>query len=579
MRKLILLCLFLALTSILSAQNHRDRGFYGALSFLYSENELTNSSNTRSRQVFTNKYDLGYIGNIYSPRLLLYTLKGSIRSDKLKDETSTQKTDSNDYGIDLKFIQGTKYPFRIYANQQSSPISTQYADYSTSYIYESETQGLSGTVNLAPYMFIYGASNFKGVSEYADRLQNTNNSKYNSSFRYSGETHDVYIKYLHSEEENVQHYLNDNVRSVDQVKETVDLSYKMNISEDLKLNSDASYETDSYYETTRMDAHADLNWRPQREKYNASLSMTATQLEYQEGETASVFNAYNVSQTLSYSFKSGISLSQSALVYIYDASTVKGTRTTLNLGASHTYNRNIFEDTKFTLSTRLLVQKNDSTTKEVKDDNTTSSSSAATERYTLNLNAKINNELPSIKSRFSMNASANLSTTSEDYQQQRFNFNAALVSRLFYIVNNNLTARYLMTNTTSSGESSSYSTRSLRDALNFNFRLGMRGRMAFNFGVEYMSMVSDEESTSQVNPTIDVNLNYRFFRRLMLNSGINIKKVYDTLEYSGNLNLTYKAGKTSVLMEYQYNKTEIQQEDRKIENERTNLKIQLVRRF
>ncbi|MCK4974946.1 MAG: hypothetical protein KAR81_06805 [Sulfurimonas sp.] len=579
MKKLILLCLFLALTSMLSAQNYKDRGFYGALSFLYSEDELTNSSYTRSRQNFTNKYDLGYIGNIYSPRLLQYTLKGSIRSDKLKEDTSTQKTDSNDYGINLKFIQGTKYPFRIYANQTSSPISTQYADLSTSYIYDTETQGLSGTVNLAPYMFAYGMSNYKGISEYADKVQNTQNDSYFSSFQYVTESHHVSIKYKHNTEENVQHYLNDNVRSVNQVKETIDLSYKTKISEDLKLDSDASYESDEYYETTSMRARADLRWNPERAKYSASLSTTATQLEYQEGDAASVFNAFNVSQTLNYDLGSGISLSQGALIYIYDAPTVKGTNTNLNLGVSHTYKRDIFEDAKFNLSTKLMVQKNDSTTKEIKDDNSTSSSSTAVEKYVFNLNASVTKELPSIESRFSVNSSVNLSTSSEDYQQQRFNFNAALISKLFYIVNNNLSARYSMTNISGSTTSSSYSTRSLRDTLNFNFRLGIRGRMAFNFGMEHISITTDEGSESHLDPMAAIDLNYRFFRRLMFNSSVNIKKYYDTLEYKGVLNLTYKAGKTSVLMEYQYNKNEIQQEDRKVENERTNLKVQLVRRF
>ncbi|MCF6309319.1 MAG: hypothetical protein L3J19_02425 [Sulfurimonas sp.] len=578
MQKLILLFLFLALTSALSAAGHRDRGLFGSLGFLYSEDETTNTGSTRSRENFTNKLNLGYIGNIYSPRLLQYTLKGSIRSDKLKDETSSQKTDSNDYGIELNFIKGTKFPFRIYANQQNSPISTQYANFSTSYIYESQAQGISGSVNLTPYQIAYGMSNIKGVSEYADNVQNTQNSSYFGTFDYSTKAHQLSIKYKHNEEENVQNYLNNSVTSVNQVKDKVDLSYKTDISEDLKLNSDASYETDEYYETTRMDARADLRWTPKRAKYDATLSVNSTQLQYQEANTTEQFNAININQTLNYRLSSSINLAQSAMIYTFDTPTVKGVNTNLNLAATHAYTRTVFDDAKFNLTTNLIVQKNDTTTKESKDGNSTNTSTAV-ERYTFNLNAGVTKELPSIESNLNISASTNMSTSSEDYQQQRFSFNAALVSRLFAIVNNNLAAAYSITSTSNTGVSSSYSSSSLRDALNFNFRLGMRGRIAFNFGMEYINMVNDEESTSQVNPMMNVNLNYRFFRRLMFSSRVSVKQYYDTLDYAGNANLVYEAGKTHISMSYQYNKTETQSETRKLEVERTLLKIQLIRRF
>ncbi|MCK4737686.1 MAG: hypothetical protein KAT10_03930 [Sulfurimonas sp.] len=583
MKKLILLCLFLAFASMLSAGNYRDRGFYGSLGFLYTEDESTTSRNTTSVQTLSNNFDLGYTGNIYSPRLLQYTLKGSIRSDKLKNNTSTQKNTSNDYGIDLKFIQATQYPFRIYANQQSTPTSTQYADYSISTVQESQSQGISGSVGTSFGRFTYGASNHESVSENADKIQNTKNSNYNSSYSYNSERHNISATYSHRTEENVQYYLNNSVKSVDNNKDMLKLSYKTSILKDLKLNSEASYETDEYYGVTEVDANVDLQWRPKKANYDASLTMSATQLEYQEGDVASEFNAFNVSQTLNYKLKSGISLAQGATIYIYDAPTVTGTNTNLNLSASHSYKRDIFEDTRFSLSTRAMVQKSDSTITQVKDINSTSSTSTsnAVERYTFGVNARATKELSSIESRLSMNASVNMITSSEDRQEQRFNFDLALVSRVFYIVNNSLTASYSMSNNSNAGESSSYSTRSLQDSLNFYFRLGMRGRITFNFGMNYLSTTTDISTKNSLTPTAAVNLNYRFFRRLRFSSNINIKKYYDTLQYAGGMGLTYSAGKTSMSMNYRYTKSETQATTtaKKVENERASFKMQLTRKF
>jgi hypothetical protein len=125
----------------------------------------------------------------------------------------------------------------------------------------------------------------------------------------------------------------------------------------------------------------------------------------------------------------------------------------------------------------------------------------------------------------------------------------------------------------------SYSTTNLLESLDFYFDLGIRGRIKFGIGAEYVNMKNDAQTTSEINPRADSNMNYRLFNNWYFDASARVSEMYNTLDHSGNANLTFRAGKTSFLMGYQYNKSEIKSVFNDMRNERSIFRAQLTRTF
>ncbi|MCW8895584.1 hypothetical protein [Sulfurimonas sp.] len=567
-----------------------DKGFYGSLNFLYVQDDYTNSTRKNSKENFTQEYKLGYKGNIYSPRLLEYTLEGLFRFDteelKTNEDTSKQKTTGKDYKVYLNFIKETKTPFTIYANKTQRPVNTVYSAYSTNYEYETSGEGITGSLNFEPFMVTYGATTTKTVAEFSDRMQDSQTTTYNSSFRYSEKKHNVQANYSHSVLENEQNYLNGEIISVNQVKDRFAISHDWKAIEDLSVVSTASYENDDFYLRETIDAGVNLSYRPKDADYNTYLSFLATTMEYGDstGDEKSVFDSLNINQGFTYKLTPSITLTESAMAYIYDTTTSKGSNTYINLDARHNYETTIFSDVPFTLVSSVGVQRNDSVIKTILDANSTTTKTS-TDRYNLNLTARGRKSFPSINSNLNVDGSYYHYLYSTKREEQRYNFGFYFISKIFNIVNNNITARYSQTDILSEptlsmpAERSSNSKTSITDTIDFHYRLGVRGRIGFKIGAEYINTKTDSATDSNVNPRAEMNMNYRFFSRWMFDASARVSEAYNTLEHSGSANLTFRAGKTSFLMGYQYNKSEIESVLNTIRNDRSIFKIQLTRTF
>ncbi|MDQ1245187.1 MAG: hypothetical protein QG567_510 [Campylobacterota bacterium] len=582
--------LILVLVPMLSAQEHPDKGFYGSLGFLYMEDKYINGSTESTRENFTQEIKLGYEGNIYSPRLLDYTIEGLLRYDnennQRDDYTSKQKNVGNDYRANLNFIKETKFPFTVYANKSERPINTVYNAYSTNYIYETSSEGVTGSINLEPYMFTYGVINTKTIAEFSDRLQNQQTNTYNTSFRYSEGAHNLQANYSHAIQENQQTYINDAITSVNQVKDMLNISDTWKASKDLMVNSTASYQNDGFYQSETKDVGLDLYWRPEGADYDGSLSVYGSSMNFGSELSGDkyILDSTNVNQMFNYRVTPTITLSENAMLYTYDSTNAKGSTSYVNLDASHYYDTTFFNDVPFVLLSRIGVQKNDSDVKTTFEDNSTTTSTSV-ERYNFDVNARVKKELPSIDSSLNFDSGYYHSVSSIDQEEQRYTFNLYLLSKLFSIVNNNISARYMQTNTSSKSMTTdevtknSYSRTSLMEMLDFYFNLGIKGRVGFKVGAEYENMKTNNESMSRVSPRGEMNLNYRFLQSLMFSSSARVSELYNTTEYAGNANLTFNAGKTSFLMGYQYNKSEIQSVFNNIQNERSIFRAQLTRTF
>jgi hypothetical protein len=572
------------------AQEHPDRGFYGSLNYMYVEDDYTTSSTNTSKQNFLQEYKLGYKGNIYSPRLLEYTIEGLLRFDNEEIQrdgySSKEKLKGEDYMANLNFIKETKFPFTLYANKSERPINTVYDTYSTNYVYETRGEGATGSINFEPYMLTYGATTTKTIAEFSDRLQNSKTTTYNGSFRYNENSHNVQANYSHAILENEFNYINDAATSVNQVKDIFNISHNWKATEDLTVTSGATYENDEFYSSEQMSANVDLFWKPKDADYDAYLSLYGSNLEYAgiNGGEDYVFNSLNINQMFNYKLTEDILLSESAMVYLYDATTVKGSNANINLYGTHNYSKTIFEDIPFTLTSRLGVQKNESeytTTTPIES----STNSTSEERYDIYITARAKKELPSINSNLNLNSGYYHSISSTKRVEQRYDFGLYFLTKLFSIVNNNITARYFQTNTSSVSEldgektKNINSTTSIMEMVNVYFNLGARGRASFGAGAEYISMRNDNSTTNRLDPRAEANFNYRLFQNWTFSSNARISEMYNTLEHSGSANLNFKAGKTTFLMGYQYNKSEIDSVFRTIQNERSIFRVQLTRTF
>lgn len=582
--------LILILTPMLSAQEYPDKGFYGSLGFLYMEDKYLSGNTESSRDNFTQEVKLGYEGNIYSPRLLEYTIEGLLRYDnennQRDDYSSKQKSTGNDYRANLNFIKETKFPFTVYANKTERPINTVYNAYSTNYVYETSSEGATGSIDFEPYMFTYGAISTKTIAEFSDRLQNQQTDTYNTSFRYSEGAHNLQANYSHAIQENQQTYINDAITSVSQVKDLFNIAHTWKASKDLMVNSTASYQNDEFYQSETKDVGLDLYWRPEGADYDGSLSLNGYTMDFGSEISGGKYtlDSTSVNQMFNYRVTPTITLSENAMLYTYDSTNAKGSTSYVNLDASHYYDTTFFNDVPFVLLSRVGVQKNDSDIKTTFDNNSTILSTSA-ERYNFDVNARVKKELPSIDSNLNFDSGYYYSVTSIEQEEQRYNFNLSLLSKLFSIVNNNISARYMQTNTSSKSietdevTKNSYSRTSLMEMLDFYFNLGVRGRIGFKVGAEYENMKTNAQTMSRVSPRGEMNLNYRFFQSWMFSSSARVNELYNTTEYSGNANLTFQAGKTSFLMGYQYNKSEVASVFNNIRNERSIFRAQLTRTF
>ncbi|MDO9266456.1 MAG: hypothetical protein Q7U00_05165 [Sulfurimonas sp.] len=590
MQKKFFLCLYLSAPLFLAANEYPDKGAYGSLGFTYIEDEYTVASEHTAKENFIQELKLGYGGNIYSPKLLEYVVEGILRYDTENYETdsfeSKQKSVGQDYKVNLNFIKDTKFPFLIYANRYEKPINTVYSVYSTNYVYETSSEGASGSINFEPYSVTYGAAKTKTISEFDDMLQESQTTTYNTSFRYSENKHSFQASYIHSEMDNEQQYINDAQLAVSQIKDIFSITDSWYATDDLRVYSNASYENDETYMSETIDADLSLYWSPKDAKYDGSLSVYTSNMENADifGGEKYVFNSININQAFNYKLTDTILLSENAMAYMYDATSVKGTNTYLNLYAMHNYATTWFENMPFTLTTRLGAQRN-SSEYEMTINTANTPTSSSVDRYNLDLIARVKRELPSIKSTLSFGSGYYNSISSIDEEEQRYNFDLYLLSRLYGNVGNNITARYMQTSRTyisvldNEETKNDYSVASIMEALDFSFSFGARGKIRFLVGAEYISRRNDDVTESGLSPRIDANMNYRIFQRWTFDASARMSEMYNTIEHSGNANLNFRAGKTTFLMGYQYNKSQIESVLRNIENERSMFRVQLTRTF
>ena len=567
----IVLVLFILFNGMLHAYNYRDRGAYGGIEFRYVDDFYETNNSVTSQKAFIQEYMLGYMGNLYSPRLLDYTLEGVLRFENIDDKTlgvkSTTKIDSQDYKVNLNFIKETKYPFTLYAQRTNRPYSTIYSQSINRYTQDLDKYGIMGSMKFDLFTVNYGASKNKRVQEDIATLQNRDTTSYNVSVRRNEKNYNIQVSYNHLKRITDQTYANNQTSTINQTDDTADIKYGWNISDTLTLSSGLRYLKSDYYRTKTTTADANLRWVPNK-KYNGMVSMSASRSDqygnaYDIGDAQLYSNQVdmvNINQNFNYNVTPQFVLTENMSYYNFSSDASSGSIYSLRFGAN--YRKQLRENTRMQLSSSIDMR---SSTNETSSTEYSSYQSLDKESYRVNLGARLNQNLPSIGSTLSTGVTYYGMRTSLDETRDRYTINGSLFTRLFGEFTNHIDASYMDDESLSYLSSldglyaRSITRLDIGEYIDYATRLGIRGRLSLKVGVRYSEIDNDGLVVSRTTPRADMNLNYRFWQRLIFSAGAHVDKdlTYNYINYSANANISYKIRKVSFSMGYQYYKTEV----------------------
>ncbi len=590
---LVLLSLWYAGSYLLHAADYPDRGFYGSLNFYYIDDKYETGQFYNAQQDFVQEYKLGYIGNIYSPRLLDYTLEGLFRIEDIKTQNtgSEGKTNikSQDYKINMNFIKETNYPFTVYAQKTDRPVSTIYSTSSTRYEQELERYGLQGALKFDLFTVAYGATRQKSLYDRLFTYQEIESDLYKASIRRSKQAYSYQLGYSHLERNVNTTTLTDSNISTNEVDDTVDFTYRWKISDTLTFNSDARYTDSEYYKYKTTIANLYLRWRPKKQ-YNGSIAVSGSHTDHfsDTNDTriySETVDTLDVSQMFSYMPTSDLTFTENIGFHTYKTSVVEGDNANLRLGAH--YNKQLTQDTRVRMSGSF-----DTLTNETRRKPTLTNDLNGTTRrnsYTLDARATVTEKLPSLRSTLDVGGNYYMVRTSLDEKRDRYSANLAFASQLTSGLRNRFDASYLneqgraifLRNNVDEFVYRSVIRTDISEYLDYTTRLGVKGRVTGKLGLRYSDIENDGLHIERIVPRADLTVNYRFFQRLIVAAGAHADRdlSYNYMNYSGNASINYSIRKTTFRMGYQYYKTERTDDLFFPDYERTRFEIKLTRTF
>ncbi len=568
----IVLLVCVATTGLLQAYNYRDKGAYGRIEFRYIDDYYKTDSSVTSQQDFIQEYQLGYMGNIYSPRLLDYTLEGLLRFENIDDKTqgvkSTTKIDSQDYKVNLAFIKQSSYPFTLYAQRTNRPYSTIYSQSISRYTQDLEKFGITGSMKFDLFTVNYGASKNKRVQEDIATLQDVDTTTYRISARRAKENYHVQVSYQHLKRITDQTYANSRTSQINQTDDSADIRYGWNISDVLTLNSGLRYLKSDYYRTETTTADASLRWLPDNKKYNGMLSISASRSDqlanaYDIGDAQIYSNQVdmlNINQNFNYNVTPQLMLTENMSVYRFSSDASTGTIYSLRFGAN--YSKKLGKETRVQLSSSIDMRssQNETTATEY-----SIYQSLDKESYRVNLGARVNRNLPSIRSTLNTGITYYGMRTSLDETRDRYSINGSLYTKLFGAFGNRIDVSYMddesltYLSSTDGLYARSITRLEVGEYIDYTTRLGIRGRLSLKAGVRYSKIDNDGLVVSRTVPRADMNMNYRFWQRLIFTAGAHVDKdlTYNYINYAANANISYKIRKVAFSMGYQYYRTKV----------------------
>ena len=270
----------------------------GLVQYTYQKTDTKDIGAESELSSFTQLYNLGYQGDIYDPRLLLYNVGGSFeKQDSRVDGSmvggeSTNSAENRDYNFKLDFIQGTKYPFTIYREKVDQPVWTVLPEQTFLTKVTADRYGLSGTALLSAgtnlkYDFHHDDTKTAGL------LQQTDQDNKGLSLGVDSRHGESYINTSYSYQQNLERVTG----RYDEINDAK-VAFGLKPGTNTRLNMDTSYYDDSYTKFADASTTMNFNYTPSSD-FNSNLSVNADRIKQGEetGNFASLLEnaAYKIS--------------------------------------------------------------------------------------------------------------------------------------------------------------------------------------------------------------------------------------------------------------------------------------------
>jgi len=545
-----------------------DSGFYGSIGFIYIYDIYNDGRSERKQNNFKQEYNLGYRGDIYSPKLLKYSLSTTIRYENIEDSvngiTNKNKIESYDYEAKLNFLSRTRIPFSLYAIKVQRPNTIFYENTKGESVYDNLSLGLSGQINLKMFKINYSASESKGTYEDIFSKDDRENRVYKTTFTKETDNHSIRLTYDSTDQiidrKSISYSSKSNIKN-----ENVGLIYRAKISDFTRLNAQAYYRTNRYAdnlwtenETQSILSNLNLSWNP-KGKHTASISVSADSIKDENIKlnTENSIENIQVSQSYGYRMSKNLNISQSSNygIVFSDFYTMEN----INLSTGVNYTTKINANTTINMSANGGFNSNS-------NDSDSNTSIADITSYTYRANAGVNQILPSIYSRVSIGFGYTGSINTLDETKKSYNIDFSMDTILYSIMKNQLSINYIndnmksISNTVDTLISRTSSRITITDEIDYTTRIGIRGALKSKVSIQYLlAQTTDRGDIDKLMPRVDLLFKYRLGQKIRHTSKFNIYKelFYDTTSYNFGADLRFTSGKLSASIEYIYNKTTI----------------------
>jgi hypothetical protein len=539
-------------TSTLFPSAYRDGGLNGSLGLSYLSNGYDSARSSTSQDKLMQEYMLGYKGNIYSPRLLDYSIMGLLRyqdiDTKINEETSKTKVESQDYKVDLNFLRDSRVPFRVYAQKSDRPTSVVYEAGLIKSLNKSESAGLSGSIDFNYFDFTYSAANSDTQYESLFNLEDRNTKSYRNSIRKKEENYNFQLDYSNIEDTIQRDYANANRITTNSVEDNINLIYRWDINDDFKFDTYSYYTEKEYagsesYASATTSANANLRWDP-KTKHSASIGIDSFKIE----DTFSTTESMSVRQAYGYKITKNLNVSQQS-DYTIVTSDIISTES-MSVGSGLNYSENISKDTRI----------NSSLSGNVRSYRSDNNASADGNKYTVYGRAGIGHNIDSLNSQLSVNTGYNKSNSTLGDHDERYNVGLSFTTMMFSLIRNNFNASYYKEQTTlrylDIFIDRNINTIIVDDYISNTSQVGINGSLTTKIGASYSSIENGMTKIERLNPKGDLNFKYRFSPKLIFTSDSHIDTdvIYDILTYRSNNSLAFSSQKTKISLGYNYSR-------------------------
>lgn len=258
----------------------QQEGPSGLVQYTYLEDENKDIDAESKKSSFIQNYNLGYQGDVYSPRLLMYNIGGSFIKDDSKIDgsrigDSTVNAESHDYHFKLDFIQGTKYPFTIYREKIELPTWTIQPEQIFLTTQTADRYGLFGNARIGDatnlrYDFHEDDTKTTGL------LQQTDQENKSLLLGIDSKRGEAYINSSYSYQQNLE-----KVSNRYEAINDANVSFGLKPGKDTRFNMDTSYTDNSYSEFTDAGTKMNFNYMPSPD-FNSNLSFWADRIKQKE---------------------------------------------------------------------------------------------------------------------------------------------------------------------------------------------------------------------------------------------------------------------------------------------------------